>query len=99
MDEASVILFDLHGKKVRRISKDTGMHYEGLRSAAHDIWKKGGISNPMKNKLANLDTAFQVIRHITTASATRDLEALCLSLDRRENRNPRQRGQRVTNRM
>ena len=80
--DASALVFDLHGMMLRRISENADIHYQGLKQAAADAYRKHLISSPLKAHLIAIDTAFQVIRHISAVSAKKDYHELCCQLNK-----------------
>ena len=50
---------------LRELSKDAGMQFQGLQQAARFYRLKKRLGNNMVKKLANLDVAFNIMRHLT----------------------------------
>ena len=71
---ADFLVFTLHGALVRAAARHEECHFEGLGEAARKLWRNGRIGGALKKKLLAVETAYNVTRHITQASA-RDLEA------------------------
>ena len=79
--EAASILANLHGQLLREIARGTGRHYQGLRSAAAHLRREGLITNKLTTKLARIDDACALNRHVTVISAATVLEELGLCLE------------------
>ena len=68
MNGAEGLLNGLHGDALRMLSDATGLHHNGLEMAARWARNKGKISQRMYEKLQNVATAYNVVRHITGMS-------------------------------
>ena len=79
--EAASILANLHGQLLREIARGTGRHFQGLRSAAAHLRREGQITNKLTKKLARIDDACALNRHVTAVSAAAVIEELGLCLD------------------
>ena len=79
--DASALVFSHHGMMLRFISATTKTHYQGLRQAAVIAHRRKLIGSTLKARMIAVDAAFQVIRHITEASAKRDYIELCAQFD------------------
>eukprot|EP00929_Paragymnodinium_shiwhaense_P092108 TRINITY_DN51997_c0_g1_i2.p1 TRINITY_DN51997_c0_g1~~TRINITY_DN51997_c0_g1_i2.p1 ORF type:complete len:386 (+),score=60.53 TRINITY_DN51997_c0_g1_i2:61-1158(+) len=64
-----IILCDLHGQVLRGIADLTNVHFQGLAQAARALRQDKAISNKSAKKLAHLDIAYNLTRHITNAYA------------------------------
>ena len=71
---SSSLVCDLHGLLLRLIAVETGMHFSGLRSAAAHCRRQRLLPNTVAKKLARIDDAFAVVRHITVVSAEQFVE-------------------------
>merc|ERR1712176_1139123 len=59
------IVYDLHGQLLRSMASALGVHCEGLTQAARLARAKRRIDNQMAKRIVNLDTCYNVLRHIT----------------------------------
>ena len=66
---AEFIIAELHGRLLRSIAEATSMHFQGLRVAAAHLRRQGLLDSRLAKKLAAVDSAYAVSRHITTVSA------------------------------
>jgi hypothetical protein len=66
---AESIIADVHGRLLRGIAEATSVHFQGLRSAAAHLRRAGLLDGKLAKKLATIDCAFAVSRHITSVSA------------------------------
>jgi hypothetical protein len=66
---AESIIAELHGRLLRGIATETSVHYQGLRAAASHLRRSGLLSSKLAKKLAAVDCAFAISRHITAVSA------------------------------
>jgi hypothetical protein len=66
---AESIIAELHGRLLCGIATETSVHYQGLRAAASHLRRSGLLSSKLAKKLAAVDCAFAISRHITTVSA------------------------------
>ena len=82
--EAASILANLHGQLLREIARGTGRHFQGLRSAATHLRREGLITNKLTKKLARIDDACALNRHVTVISAATLMEELGLCLEPKE---------------
>jgi hypothetical protein len=73
---AAQLIFQLHGEVLRGVAAREGQHFQGLRSAAGYLRRRGRISNQSAKKLVRVDDAFAVVRHISEASVSAFLENL-----------------------
>ena len=62
---AFLLICELHNLLLRELSKDAGMQFQGLQQAARFDRLKKRLGNNMAKKLANLDMAFNIMRHLT----------------------------------
>jgi len=63
--EPHLLIFDLYNAILRKLSVET--HFAGLHAAGRHLRKKGVISDKQCRRLAHLDLAYHVVRHITPA--------------------------------
>ena len=86
--DACALVCELHGRLLRAISDDMGLHLQGLQQAAALLRKRGGIPARSLRRLAHVDIAFAVQRHVTSASAESWFQDIMLDvrLGRREAR-------------
>ena len=70
----------LHGKLLRKVAKPTGMHHQGLRSAASHLRRLGAIDNGLAKKLTRIDDAFAATRHLTSVSSHEFLSSITEAL-------------------
>jgi hypothetical protein len=66
---AESIIAELHGRLLRGIAAETTVHYQGLRAAASHLRRTGLLDSRLAKKLAAIDGAFAISRHITVVSA------------------------------
>jgi hypothetical protein len=66
---AESIIAELHGRLLRGIAVETSVHYQGLRAAASHLRRSGLLNSRLAKKLAAVDCAFAISRHITAVSA------------------------------
>jgi hypothetical protein len=66
---AESIIAELHGRLLRGIAGETAVHYQGLRAAASHLRRTGLLDSRLAKKLAAVDVAFAISRHITVVSA------------------------------
>ena len=66
---AESIIAELHGRLLRGIAAETSVHYQGLRAAASHLRRTGLLDSRLAKKLAAVDVAFAISRHITVVSA------------------------------
>jgi fused signal recognition particle receptor len=59
----------LHGRLLRGIAAETTVHYQGLRAAASHLRRTGLLDSRLAKKLAAIDCAYAISRHITVVSA------------------------------
>ena len=74
--DAASIIAGLHAKTLRLLAQAAGRHFEGLAQASRD--KALGLTSRQRRRLLNLDTAFNVSRHISAVSADLFFEELVL---------------------
>ena len=67
---ACSLVFELHGDLVRCISSSCGLHFEGLGAAARHLGRLKLIDQHLKRKMLAIETAFNIVRHITSVSAS-----------------------------
>ena len=82
--QAVSLVFACHGKCLRAIADSHDLHYQGLSVAARLACRRGHISKGMRNKLEQVDMAYNIVRHITRASAMQLLNDLQTSLGAKE---------------
>ena len=78
---AEVLILDLYGHVMRRLSERLQVHHEGLRQAANYARKIGAIDNQMQNRLLRLDNAYHLVRHVDLTLCKRDLSKVDELLD------------------
>ena len=66
---SEAIILELHGRLVRLIAEETGVHYQGLRAAASHLRRGRRVAPALAKALCRLDDTFAVCRHITSISA------------------------------
>ena len=64
------LIVDAHGALLRGISECSGQHYQGLSQAARHFSRT--LTSKQKRYLCNLDTAFNVLRHVTRPKITQE---------------------------
>ena len=69
--DCMAVLGPLHGHVLRKLAADTGVDFMGLEQAARFCRKAGYIDNRISKKIVALDTAFNVVRHLHAARASR----------------------------
>ena len=74
--DSGALVADLHGRVLRLISLELGVHFEGLRSAAAICRRRRLLSSQAVKRLERLDHAFALTRHITAPSAAEFLRGL-----------------------
>ena len=79
--EAASILADLHRQLLRELSRTTGRHFQGLRSAAAHLRREGLITNKLTKKLARIDDACALNMHVTLISAASVMEEFGMCLE------------------
>eukprot|EP00929_Paragymnodinium_shiwhaense_P086603 TRINITY_DN47100_c0_g1_i4.p1 TRINITY_DN47100_c0_g1~~TRINITY_DN47100_c0_g1_i4.p1 ORF type:complete len:288 (-),score=35.13 TRINITY_DN47100_c0_g1_i4:1729-2541(-) len=77
---AAAIITELHGSILRRLADDQGCHFEGLQQAARCARARKRIPNSLAKKLVMLDTAYNIVRHITVPYAAKLRHELDLQL-------------------
>ena len=68
------LLFSLHSSVLLRASDTVGRHFQGLGQISR--CKELSLSSRARRKIRDIDAAFNIIRHITSASAASFLELL-----------------------
>jgi hypothetical protein len=68
-DMAESIIAELHGRLLRGIAAETAVHFQGLRAAAGHLRRAGVLDSRLAKKLAAVDCAYAISRHITAVSA------------------------------
>jgi hypothetical protein len=66
---AESIIAELHGRLLRGIAAETAVHFQGLRAAAGHLRRAGVLDSKLAKKLAAVDCAFAISRHITAVSS------------------------------
>jgi hypothetical protein len=66
---AESIIAELHGRLLRGIAAETAVHFQGLRAAAGHLRRAGVLDSRLAKKLAAVDCAYAISRHITAVSA------------------------------
>jgi colicin import membrane protein len=66
---AESIIAELHGRLLRGIAAETSVHFQGLRAAAGHLRRAGLLDSRLVKKLAAVDCAYAISRHITAVSA------------------------------
>mmetsp|Transcript_68996 Transcript_68996/g.192107 ORF Transcript_68996/g.192107 Transcript_68996/m.192107 type:complete len:362 (-) Transcript_68996:8-1093(-) len=67
--DAALLVAKLHGDLLRLIAERENFHFDGLRSAASHLRRKRNVDSKVCKKLAAVDEAFNLNRHITCVSA------------------------------
>ena len=67
--EACALVSTLHGRLLRGLAVESGLHFQGLRSAAAHLRRSGLVCNRTARRLSGIDTAFAYNRHITAVLA------------------------------
>ena len=67
---ACSLVFELHGDLVRCISTSCGLHFEGLGAAARHLGRQKLIDQHLKRKMLAIETAYNIVRHVTPVSAS-----------------------------
>ena len=65
------------------LSERTGTHFQGLQQASRVLRKTSHLPDRLAKKMSNIDVAFNLIRHITSASVdsfVKELDAALPSL-------------------
>eukprot|EP00401_Gymnodinium_catenatum_P082882 CAMPEP_0117619434 /NCGR_PEP_ID=MMETSP0784-20121206/86614_1 /TAXON_ID=39447 /ORGANISM="" /LENGTH=246 /DNA_ID=CAMNT_0005423323 /DNA_START=109 /DNA_END=846 /DNA_ORIENTATION=+ len=68
---APQLIFEAHGYSYRRLSSFLGQDFQGLSQAARTARQQGHISSLMATKLCRLDTAFSLLRHVSSVKNDR----------------------------
>ena len=76
-----LLVADLHGMLLRLISERAGCHFQGLSSASRFLKSTGRINNATAKKLARIDNAYNVVRHITACSVENFVAELTKGFD------------------
>ena len=63
-----LLLVELHGRLLRRLSDEAGAHFGGLQVAGRFFAKRGRIGRGSAKKLAQLDSVTAWLRHVTRAA-------------------------------
>ena len=71
------MLYGLHNDALRLLCEE--VHYDGLAMAAKALWRQGRMPRKLFRRMANLDIAFHVVRHVD-AALCRDLMAELMSI-------------------
>jgi len=66
---ADLLVFGLHVELVRDVATSLGLHFEGLGAAARHLHREQIIDSKLKRRLLEVETAYNVTRHITSASS------------------------------
>ena len=77
---AEALIQALHGHCLRALCADMGCHYQGLTIAARRSQQAGRITGRMHKRLATLDCAFSVVRHISSVSSQGMMAELAVAL-------------------
>ena len=68
---SELLILELHGRLLRTFAVEVGQHFQGLAQSARFLKRSGRISAATANKLLKLDSAFNLVRHITAISVSR----------------------------
>ena len=68
---SELLILELHGRLLRTFAVEVGQHFQGLAQSARFLKRSGRISAATANKLLKLDSAFNLVRHITAISVCR----------------------------
>mmetsp|Transcript_109809 Transcript_109809/g.309616 ORF Transcript_109809/g.309616 Transcript_109809/m.309616 type:complete len:333 (+) Transcript_109809:64-1062(+) len=60
-----LLVADLHGRLLRRLSAHSQVHFQGLHQAARHYRQKRVLDHSILRKLMHLDIAYNLMRHIT----------------------------------
>jgi hypothetical protein len=77
---AELIIAELHGRLLRGIAAETSVHFQGLRAAAGHLRRAGLLDSRLAKKLAAVDAAFAISRHITVVSAEQCVSEVLLAI-------------------
>eukprot|EP00975_Prorocentrum_lima_P041797 8783050-Prorocentrum_lima.AAC.1 len=64
--EASLLLLELHGRTLRRLTKALGTHVQGLAQAERQL--RNHLDSKTRRRLVQLDYATALVRHVTEES-------------------------------
>ena len=78
MADASTLILSAHGSALRALSGTA--HFEGLGQAARAARKSGALTPKLIKRLANLDAAASLVRHVTPASVEKLLADIAAEL-------------------
>ena len=70
----ALLVYALRDELLEEVTSKLGIHHEGLAQAARAAKKRGLITATTSAKLIKYDHAYNLVRHITTASKTSMLE-------------------------
>ena len=80
---AAALVVAAHGDALRLAAAQMGAHFQGLAAVAAHLRRGGRRNRPLLRRLAALDAACGVIRHITvvsTADFLKDMELACSAM-------------------
>ena len=63
------LIHSMHGQLLRLVAQRTGYHHQGIQQAGRYLRQRSLITAPMAKKLANIDVAYNIARHITVVSS------------------------------
>jgi hypothetical protein len=79
---AESIIAELHGRLLRGIAAETAVHFQGLRAAAGHLRRAGALDSRLAKKLAAVDCAYAISRHITAVSAEQCVDEVLAAIRR-----------------
>ena len=79
---SDLLILALHGRLLRALAVEVGQHFQGLAQAARSLKRAGRLSPATASKLTKVDTAFNLVRHVTAVSAGRFEEDLLMEMRR-----------------
>ena len=88
---AELLVLDLYGNIMRRMSERLDIHHEGMKVAANYAHKQGIIDEDYRRRLHRLDAAYHVVRHIDYTTCKKDMT----KLDEFRNAHDARNGRRV----
>ena len=73
---AQAILEAIHGTLLCGLARRIGLHFQGLRQAGRVLRSRGLVLSKTSRKLKDLDTAYNIARHITAVRAGEFVDCL-----------------------
>lgn len=70
------IIADLHSSALREVASATGERYQGLRSAAGALRRRGLITNKLSKQICRVDDTHAILRHIDVVKSAMLLDEL-----------------------